>query len=679
MSGNPVLTDRLDSWKEIAGWLGRTVRTAIRWEKERGLPVHRVPGGGRHAVFAYRRELEAWLQKGGISWLAANTAADPETISLPAEPADANAVHSPAAEPLPAATRRIRLTRGRIAAAATLLLGLPIILGTLRVAFPPDIRGAGEILIADVSNPIDGLVAGGGNLYFGLVGGGRTVLMTLPEAGGPMREIPTPFLQTEPVALSPDGKEVLVLSQAGQEMERPLWTVPVSGGDPARVGQFLCHAAAWSPDGHALAYASGNSIYLTTDNGASDHLLHSFGDVPRLFEWSRDGRSILVLLSNQAEDGTLWKLRLDAHNPLVVESLTRLTGDRRRYDTISPPIDDRGDLVVVESGPPAKLWLVRNPMFRRMSHQAPEFFARVKGWQGGLPLDSAARQLYFVRNTVGESELDRYDPGSSEVHPFLPGMSVHDVDFSPDDRHIAFVKYNPDTLWVARRDGSEARQLDTKGILSIELPRWSPDGKELAFLGRRADAVWRIFLVSARGGGSREASQGTDNQGAPTWSADGQRLIYGRVLCQEQHDCAIAEIDLATRQEHLIAGSEGLSTARWSPDGRYIAALRADAHQVFLEDRTTGRWYKLAGDVNGNDLAWARDSRSVYASQPDGQKPSILRIGLDGTVQTAVDLSAYSHLSGRLDTWFTVAPDGSIIFARVVSGAEIVGLSYTVR
>ncbi len=54
--------DRLDSWKEIADYLRREVRTAIRWEKEKGLPVHRVPGGKRHAVFAYSEELDVWLR-----------------------------------------------------------------------------------------------------------------------------------------------------------------------------------------------------------------------------------------------------------------------------------------------------------------------------------------------------------------------------------------------------------------------------------------------------------------------------------------------------------------------------------------------------------------------------------------------------------------------------------------
>jgi TolB-like protein len=51
----------LVSWKEIAAFLNRAERTVRRWERERGLPVHRVPGGDRGSVFAYPYELADWL------------------------------------------------------------------------------------------------------------------------------------------------------------------------------------------------------------------------------------------------------------------------------------------------------------------------------------------------------------------------------------------------------------------------------------------------------------------------------------------------------------------------------------------------------------------------------------------------------------------------------------------
>lgn len=53
--------NRLDSWKDIAQHLGRDLSTVRRWEKDRGLPVHRIPGAGRSAVFAFTDEIDAWL------------------------------------------------------------------------------------------------------------------------------------------------------------------------------------------------------------------------------------------------------------------------------------------------------------------------------------------------------------------------------------------------------------------------------------------------------------------------------------------------------------------------------------------------------------------------------------------------------------------------------------------
>ena len=52
----------LNGWKEIATHLGRGERTVKRWEAERQLPVRRVPGGGRAAVYAYSDEVEDWLR-----------------------------------------------------------------------------------------------------------------------------------------------------------------------------------------------------------------------------------------------------------------------------------------------------------------------------------------------------------------------------------------------------------------------------------------------------------------------------------------------------------------------------------------------------------------------------------------------------------------------------------------
>src|SRR3954471_16390533 len=53
---------RLDSWKEIASYLGRGIRTVQRWEREEGLPVHRLDHAKRGSVYASRRELTTWWE-----------------------------------------------------------------------------------------------------------------------------------------------------------------------------------------------------------------------------------------------------------------------------------------------------------------------------------------------------------------------------------------------------------------------------------------------------------------------------------------------------------------------------------------------------------------------------------------------------------------------------------------
>lgn len=59
-SNASISRQRLDSWKEIAAFFGRDERTVNRWEKELGLPVHRLPGT-KGRVYAYADELSAWL------------------------------------------------------------------------------------------------------------------------------------------------------------------------------------------------------------------------------------------------------------------------------------------------------------------------------------------------------------------------------------------------------------------------------------------------------------------------------------------------------------------------------------------------------------------------------------------------------------------------------------------
>src|SRR5437867_9824485 len=62
-TSEPVATERLDSWKEIAAYLKRDESTVRRWEEE-GLPVHRLPHKKKATVYAFKSELDVWWSDG---------------------------------------------------------------------------------------------------------------------------------------------------------------------------------------------------------------------------------------------------------------------------------------------------------------------------------------------------------------------------------------------------------------------------------------------------------------------------------------------------------------------------------------------------------------------------------------------------------------------------------------
>ena len=115
--------------------------------------------------------------------------------------------------------------------------------------------------------------------------------------------------------------------------------------------------------------------------------------------------------------------------------------------------------------------------------------------------------------------------------------SIRDVDepnLSPDGKSVAYVvgtvdlkkDKQPQNLWLAKWDGSENRAL-TFGENQQTHPRWSPDGKWLAFLSDREDENEndQLWILSSTGG---EAEQLTKEKGSVddfAWSPDSKRIV----------------------------------------------------------------------------------------------------------------------------------------------------------
>lgn len=91
----PQASDRLDSWKEIAVYLNREVRTVQRWEKKEGLPVHRHVHDKLGSVYAYKFEVDSWWKE-RQQGLAQEVYESEESESEPeVDPAPSSAQSSP--------------------------------------------------------------------------------------------------------------------------------------------------------------------------------------------------------------------------------------------------------------------------------------------------------------------------------------------------------------------------------------------------------------------------------------------------------------------------------------------------------------------------------------------------------------------------------------------------------
>lgn len=690
MSEGAGVTDRLDSWKEIASYVGRDVRTVIRWEQQGGLPVYRIPVGQRQAVYAYRHEIDAWLKRGapGNSALAELLG----VASARAGPPD-GVVAAVATSPVPMAekVRAASWSRLRVAVwLAAVVLSVAAVYATRWLMSPQQIDFTSVAQITSDGTTKEALVTDGRTLFFNEGRHGRLVVASVSVDGGEVHLISSPFEKAVPQAVSPDGKRLLVLAYIGQETEKPVWILPVSDGEPTRVGQILAHQAVWSPDGRRIAYAYGNALYLTDNQGAFVKEIQTFTNTPELLEWFPDGTRLRFQLRDlDTRRASFWELLFSNVEDGTLSALAPLHLDFDACCNESSSIDPEArSFLAGDEFDPSSIRTIEKAHRLGGSHFTSIRMKPVISNPGYLALDPKSRRLFVsgasaslaahpLQNRWNEAYL--YDRKSGEVRPFLPGVSAQDIDFSRDGKWITYVNASTQTLWVSRPDGSDARQIGISAS-GIQLPRWSPDGRQIAFMAKLPGKPWRIFVTAVDKDARKEASVGTDNQGAPTWSPDAKWLVYGNVWCEQSRICAIRKIDLSNGEVSTLPGSDGFETARWSPDGRYVAALWPDYHSIEVFDVKTDQWRKLADDVTGNDLSWSADSRSLYASNPNGDRPNVIQVSLaDGSVKPAVDLSAFKSMTGRIDTWFGVTPDNSIIFLRWQSPNEIYALNFVER
>jgi Tol biopolymer transport system component/predicted Ser/Thr protein kinase len=537
-----------------------------------------------------------------------------------------------------------------------------------------DGRGKGGVLGAVVSD--------GPRLYFAEGSAAAPVIAEVSAGGGETAVLPTPFGLPALLDISPSRSELLVINWTSSALGWPLWLLPVPAGTPHRLGSLLGEDATWSPDGREIAYVRDRDLYRAKSDGTEPRKLVSLPSTAFWPRWSPDGSRLRFTLG-------------DSNNRIGALSIWEVSADGTNLHPLLPGWNQ----------PPAECcgnWTPdgKSFVFQSTRNRKTEIWAILEGRSrlGGLglsgkgagePIQLTAGQLnslapvlspdgkkLYVIGQQLRGELVRYDSKSREWVPYLSGISAEFVDFSKDGQWVAYVAFPEGTLWRSRVDGSERLQLTFPPMQALA-PRWSADGKRIVFLDIAPSKPWRIYVVPAEGGTPESVLNEQHNEMEPTWSPDGNSLVFSYAPWLETGAPGISGVyvvDLKTHKPVKLPGSEGLFGPHLSPDGRYVVANRADNQAIRIFDVRTQTWAELAQFAVYHN--WSRDGRYVYFERP-GREASLWRVRVsDHRLEEVVSLKDFRQTGWVGGVWTGLTPDDSPLLLRDIGTQEIYALDW---
>jgi Tol biopolymer transport system component/DNA-binding winged helix-turn-helix (wHTH) protein len=524
------------------------------------------------------------------------------------------------------------------------------------------------------------LVTDGVRLYFTAVADDRLSVWQVAATGGEPSRIPTPGIAVPVVVdVSPDGSELLLRSGF---FTAELWILPLPAGGPRRLADLAGQDAAWSPDGRKLAYAHRTDVYVASNDGSGSTKLLTLPNMAYALRWSPDGTRLRFTATLDADDhlGLVrewwevgadgsglrrilpgWPVRVNVMHLEAGRSAGGWTRDGRYFTLIS----DRG------GDGNGSVWAVREATGRlRQSGGQPVRLSTDPVDYTGVTPSADGRRL-FALGQQRRGELVRIDAASGEPRLFLSGISAEMLDFSRDGQWVAFVSFPDGALWRCRTNGDDRRQL-TSGSMAILTPRWSPDGRRIAFAATRRGERFHVYIVPANGGALEDPMPQDTLQGDPSWSPDGRALAF-HSLQPTPPAYNVQVLDLQSREVRLLPGSEALFSPRWSPDGRHILALarRKDHRGLMLFDVETQRWTSLWSDGAADWPHWSPDGTRVYFRGTPGGKSDevgVYRIHVRRrTLERVLGAAKFAGEGIAGVPWWGLAPDGSVLTLRSTS------------
>jgi Tol biopolymer transport system component len=668
-----VPKDRLDSWKEIAAYFRRDIRTVQRWERDWAMPVRRLPGGPKAGVYALRSDLDAWLET-----RRTELQKDEETDEVQ---------HLGERKPPPTPIRRPGFPVRRVVWTLSIALVAAAAWYGAKV-----IRNPRTLILADsrftqfasklALQTCPAWSPDGQSIAFTTRQAGRTRLMVQALSS----DAPVPVTGADvtiwgggdpvwcrPPVWSPDSQWLYFLGAA--ENRSGLCRVAAGGGQ-AVVVQDGVVAASLSPDGRTVAMVarsnSDRKFRVWTANppdGArrsyepEPYQVDGYTNLPAVL-FRPDGKAILAVLTS-GRDNQYWLLPWPAGQPeRVFRDAERSVGVPHiswMPDSHHIVFDARGPLAMA-SIDTERYWPIAM-QDREMMHPTPSPDGSRIAYVSSLShTDVVAVPLAGgeVRTLLGSTTWEQM-PHTSQVTP-----------------QIVYVKYilGRRGIWLkSTADDSDRQLLTTKDVRAtgepvqlLMTPVFSPDAKRIAFAAISPSEA-TLFTIFTAGGPPVRVCEGQ----TPTWSPDGNWLALRHKVNKEMR---LAKVRIGSGQPpEDLAISCGQSMPEWSPSGEWIAFSDQNCETALIH--TDGGERRVLGGTG--TVAWSRDGRTLYRLDPTKHALIAVNIASGDTrvLRDVGDLIPYSGPQPGLRASLTM--DGKSIVYSILNPREEIWILEDVR